>query len=142
MSETKIAPQVVVSNEYYDLYFHKGDNIVHHVFKEQLESNSFREVLLKGTEVLREHRSRKWLSDNRLHTKVLSDDDNAWANNVWLPEIMNLGWKYWAIVVPDSMINRLDLIRYVESFHSKGIVVQVFSDDIAALDWLKGIDQK
>lgn len=133
--------QVILSNDHFDLYYHDSEKIIHHVFKEKLDSESFPRVLNAGTKVLRENRATKWLSDNRRQVNVLTDEDNAWANNVWLPKTMRAGWKYWAIVVPDSMLNRADLVRYVDSFHGKGIIVKVFSDDKVAFTWLKKIDQ-
>ncbi|HEX2621000.1 MAG TPA: hypothetical protein VHL11_12655 [Phototrophicaceae bacterium] len=133
--------RTVLSNEYFDLFYHEEDKIIHHVFKEKLDSENFPKVLLAGTEVLKTNGAIKWLSDNRRHTIELTDEDNAWANNVWFPQTMRAGWKYWAIVVPDSIVNRADLVRYVNSFHGKGIKVQVFTDDQKALDWLKRVDQ-
>jgi len=135
-----MAKQIIETSECYDLFYHDEDKVIHHVFKEALDSESFHAVLEKGTEVLTEHKATKWLADNRRQEIVLSDEDNEWATTVWFPKTMAAGWKYWAIVVPDSIANRVDLMRYIEPYHATGINVKVFTDDAEALDWLKRVD--
>lgn len=136
-----MSKRIIATHPHYDLYFHEGESIVHHVFKEEIDSQSFPEVLNKGTEVLKQNKATKWLADNRRQQNVLSDEDNKWATTVWFPETKAYGWKYWAIVVPDSMVNRADLVRYVEYYYEQGIVTRVFSDEMIALEWLKGVDK-
>lgn len=135
-----MAKQVIASNNAYDLFFHEEDKIIHHIFKEDLDGLSFREVLNKGHNILKQNGATKWLSDNRRQMSVLSDEDNAWANDVWFPKTQAAGWKYWAIVVPDSMANRADLVRYIDSFYNSGIKVQVFTQDDEAYKWLLQFD--
>lgn len=133
--------KVIESNDHYDLFYHPEDKIVHHVFKEKLDSQSFPEVLNRGTEVLEQNRATKWLADNLQQKNVLTDEDNNWATTVWFPRTKALGWKYWAIVVPESMPNRADLVRYVEYYYEQGIVTRVFSDETVALHWLQSVDK-
>jgi hypothetical protein len=133
--------QLIETTDHFDLFYHDDHKIVHHIFKEAIDSDSFHLVLDRGTEVLAEHKATKWLADNRRQETVLSDDDNQWATTEWFPRTMEAGWKYWAIVVPDSFANRVDLMRYIEPYHATGINVKVFTDDNEALEWLQRVDK-
>lgn len=53
---------------------------------------------------------------------------------------MDAGWKYWAMVVPDSVIGRADHVQYVESFYNTGVRVTVYTETEPALSWLEGVE--
>ena len=101
----------VLSNDYFDLLFHENEKIVHHIYKPAMDSDHLEQVLSAGTDLLEKHQATKWLSDNRLLATAFSDEVAGWVNNVWLPRTIKAGWKYWAMVVPESVISRADHIR-------------------------------
>lgn len=126
---------------HYQLLFHEDEKIVHHVYKPSMGSAQLKELLNAGTDLLRQYRAAKWLSDNRQLQTAFTEDDAAWVNNVWLPETVRAGWKYWAMVVPESLIGQADHIQYVESFHGSGVRVSVFSNVDEAMDWITTVDR-
>lgn len=127
----------VLSNQYYDLLFHQDTKIVHHIYKPAMSSDQLIELLSAGTDLMEEYGATKWVSDNRLLVNTFSDDVAQWVNDVWLPRTVKAGWKYWAMVVPNSVIGRADHVKYVESFHDTGIWVTVHTDVEPAMKWIE-----
>lgn len=130
----------IVSNEFYELSFHEDEKIVHHTYKPDMDSAHLQELLSAGTDLLTQHGATKWLSDNRDLQVAFTEEDAAWVNNTWLPETIEAGWKYWAMVVPEALISQADHVQYVESFHGSGVWVTVYVDVESALNWLRSVD--
>ncbi len=131
----------VLSNEYFDLLFHENTKIIHHIYKPKMSGAQLKDVLNGGTKLMIEHQATKWLSDNRQLAVAFSEEDAQWVNNDWLPRTIQAGWKYWAMVVPESLISQADHIKYVESFYDLGIWVTVYEDVESALRWLERVDK-
>mgnify|MGYP003531402513 CR=1 FL=1 len=129
----------VVSNQYYDLLFHEDIKLVHHIYKPAMSSAQVKELLTAGTDLMEKYGATKWLSDNRQLVNTFSDDVAQWVNNVWLPRTIKAGWKYWAMVVPESVIGRADHVKYVESFYNTGIWVTVYTDVESAMKWIESV---
>ena len=53
--------------------------------------------------------------------------------------MINAGWKYWALVVPDEVSARQDMVAVIDMFYERGIRIMVFTDVERALNWLKGL---
>jgi hypothetical protein len=118
------------------LFYHPKSKIVHHQLGHDLTSKDFRDVLDRGVELLKEHGATKWLSDNRAmepHNK----EDGDWVNTNWLPRAKAAGWKFWALVVPDSTMARMNMSEFVELFYNQGVRVMVFIDIDEAMHWLE-----
>lgn len=135
-----IMPSInIIDNEYARLSFDPDKKIVHHCFHPNLDGENLRAVLNGGIELMKTHQAYKWLSDNR-ELKPHSEEDGRWVNEDWLPRVIAAGWKYWALVVPDDVKGRINMVEFVESFYEKGIRIMVFTDFDAAWDWLENID--
>jgi hypothetical protein len=67
---------------------------------------------------------------------VFSDEDNEWADQVWFPKMQNVGWKTWAMVVPQAVKARMNVREIIDKIHEQGVRVAVFSDINEALEWL------
>lgn len=134
-----MATITVMSNEYFDLLFHEDMKLVHHIYKPAMSSGQLKELLSAGTDLMEKYGATKWLSDNRQLANAFSDEVAQWVNDVWLPRTIQAGWKYWAMVVPDSVIGRADHIKYVESFYNTGIWVTVYTDVEPAMKWISGL---
>lgn len=127
----------ILSNRYYDLLFHEDIGLIHHIYKPPMSSDQVAELLSAGTDLMEQYGATKWLSDNRQLVNAFSDEVAEWVNNVWLPRTINAGWKYWAMVVPESLIGRADHVKYVESFHDMGIWVTVHTEVEPAIKWIE-----
>jgi len=127
--------QTLFDNEYIYMCYHPDTRIIHHHYYPQLNSRFLREGLDRGVELMKEYGAIKWLSDNR-ETDAHSAEDTEWINTNWLPRAVKAGWKYWALVVPDTVVARMNMVEFVESFYALGVRVAVFTDVDEAMKWL------
>lgn len=131
MSATKI-----IDNEFATLQYHPDKKIVHHKWKQWMPSQPFREVLTKGAEVFEKYGAQKWLSDDR-ENGALSSDDAEWALSDWSARVIEAGWKFWAVVMPEKVIGQMNMRGFVDIYAERGVSVQVFSDPDKAMTWLE-----
>jgi hypothetical protein len=111
------------------------------MFKPKMSGAHLEAVLNGGTKLMIDNKATKWLSDNRQLSVAFSEEDANWVNNDWLPRTIKAGWKYWAMVVPESVIGQADHVKYVESFYNSGVWVTVYTDVESALQWLEQVDK-
>jgi hypothetical protein len=131
----------LIDNQYVTLWFHEDTGIVHHVYRRGIGGDYLKEALMRGTDYLIERKAFKWLSDNR-DIEGVTDEESQWIDTVWLPRTMEAGWKYWALVVPESVMGRMNMIQFIESFANRGVMVRVFTDPNKAMDWLINVDKQ
>lgn len=128
----------VIDNENASLWYHPETGIVHHKFKKFAWGETFRGVLNKGLEQMEEHGATKWLSDDRA-SSALRPEDGEWAEKDWSPRVAAAGWKYWAIVLPENVIGKMNMQGFIDVQAAAGRTVKVFSDPNEALTWLENI---
>ena len=128
----------VIDSEYATLWYYPDTKIVRHVYHKFIYGQEFRDVLNKGHDVMEQYGGQKWLSDDRKNS-ALPTDDLMWALDSWSPRVFELGWKYWAIVMPDKVAGQLNMRRFMKHYVDQGLVIQVFSDEDDALQWLESI---
>lgn len=117
-------------------YPEKG--IVHHTFHKPIGGDAFRSVLLTGVDLLREHGDSKWLSDDR-GNGALAPEDTEWSFTAWFPQAKEAGWKFWALVVPEDMMARMNLKQIIEHYSERRVRIMVFTSLEQALPWLENI---
>ena len=127
---------VVINNDSASLWYHPHKQIVHHQFHGFIYGQEFQAVLLAGMQLLKENKARKWLSDDRA-MPVLRPEDMEWAHTNWLPQMVQAGWKYWAIVQPEKVIGQMNMERIVREYLAAGITAKYFSDPDEAMTWLE-----
>lgn len=133
-----MATQTIIDSPSASLVFHAESRIVHHKLCKDIDSKTLRQVLNSGVQLLKDQQATKWLSDNR-EINAHSAEDTEWINTQWLPNAIAAGWKYWALVVPDDFVARLNMTEFVDSFYAKGIRILVFTDLDKATKWLEGV---
>jgi hypothetical protein len=126
----------VIDTDYATLWYYPEQKIVHHVFKRFIYGQEFRQVLEKGLEIFKQHGAQRWLSDDR-NNSALPKDDSEWGINDWSPRVVEAGWKYWAIVMPDKVVGQMNMQRFIDLYATKGVTIQIFDDSDEALNWLK-----
>ncbi|HWO09306.1 MAG TPA: hypothetical protein VNN80_07495 [Polyangiaceae bacterium] len=97
----------------------------------------FRQALSAGTQAMRQHGATAWLSDDRLNGP-LPDADEAWGTGTWFAQTRAAGWKFWAMVVPERAVGKLNVKRFVELYRRRGIEAQMFTEPADAFVWLHG----
>lgn len=128
----------ITETEYATLWYHPDTKIVHHQFHKFIHGEEFRQVLEKGLEIFKQHGATKWLSDDRLNSTTTAED-GAWAVTDWSPRVTQAGWKYWAIVMPDKIVGKLNMQRFIEENGKKGVTIDIFGDPEEALKWLESV---
>ena len=130
----------LVENEYATLIYHCDAKFIHHTFHQPIGGEAFREVLNTGITTLAEHQSTKWVSDDR-ENMALSREDTAWSKEDWFPRAVEAGWKYWALVVPQNILARMNMKEFVDSYAVQGLRIRVFSKPEEAIAWIKTCDR-
>ncbi len=110
--------------------------MLHHQMLQPPSSAEFRELLAAGADIVDGYSTSKWLSDDRGNT-VLREEDELWADTVWLPRVLKAGFKYWAIVLPAAAIGQLNMRRLAAQHARRGIISRIEAEPFAAFEWLK-----
>jgi hypothetical protein len=126
----------IEDNQFATLWYHPETKIIHHEFHKFMYGETLRAFLQKGTEALKNNKSKKWLSDDRKNP-VLRTEDMEWGKTNWFPQTVQAGWKYWAIVQPEQAIAKQNMEKLVEVYASAGITAKFFSDAGEAMTWLE-----
>ena len=118
------------------LWYYPELRMVHHQMHKTPTSEQFRELLTRGADLVERYGAPKWLSDDRGNT-VLRPQDEAWSHDVWLPRVLRGGFKFWAIVMPQAAIGKLNMRRLSAEHAKQGIVSAVRENPAAAFEWLQ-----
>ncbi len=130
---------ILLDNDAVTLVYYPEFGIVHHTFHRGIKDEELQEVLKAGLQVFIENGCHKWLSDDRGNADGLSQEQFEWGEINWIQPMIRAGWKFWALVVPDEISAREDMIPLIESYYERGVRVMVFTDVQRAQDWLKGL---
>ena len=128
--------QVILDNEFITLWFHPDSKIIHHEFHKFTQGQTLRDCLSTGAEQMELKKANKWLSDDRKNT-VVGEDDMKWTSTVWRPRVIKAGWKYWALVLPEKTIGKMNMQRIIKDYAETGVTVQAFNNPDEALKWLE-----
>ncbi len=134
-----MADLTILSNEYATLVYHEDKKIVHHTFLKPIGGQPFRDILLAGVDCMTKYGATKWLSDDRENSE-LSPEDGKWATTVWSKLVQEAGWKTWALVVPNDIMGRLNMVEFVNLYSKRGVRVMVFTKLEEAIAWLDSIE--
>jgi hypothetical protein len=129
--------EIIIDNEYASLWFYPEHKIVHHKFHQFIHGDKFREVLMKGADLFEQKGCKKWLSDDR-NNSALRAEDIEWGNQNWAPRVLNAGWKYWALMMPDKVLGKMNMRPLIDQYLEQGVKVEIFDDVDEALKWLSG----
>ena len=90
---------------------------------------------MKGALAFEQYVCTKWLSDDRKFGAI-HPDDKKWGDTVWQPLMMDAGWRYWAMVLPQRVVGQLNIQKLVDEYEKLGVVCSFHLDPKDALDWL------
>lgn len=127
--------EIVIDTPAARLLYHPGPKIVHHEFRRFVHGADLRNVLERGAEILQRRRARSWLSDDR-GNGPLKPADAEWAQTEWFPRVRDAGWRYWAVVMPEGAVGKMNMRRWIETYAALGIVARPFDDPDVAMQWL------
>lgn len=131
-----MSKMTIIDNDYLNLWVYPDKKIVHHQFHKFIYGQPFRDGLMAGAAAMQKHGIHKWLSDDRKNSAVPAED-LEWSQQVWVPQVMQAGWEYWAVVLPERAVGQMNMKRHIQTFKEMGVTVQVFDDPEAAMHWLE-----
>ena len=131
-----MAAEIIVDNEFITMWYFPDKRIVHHRLHKFSYGDTLRSALEAGVEQLRKHHAHKWLSDDRSYA-ALTKEDAEWGETYWGPSAVEAGWRYWAIVLPKSVLGKLSMERIIGIYEKLGLTVKVFSDVDEGMAWLE-----
>lgn len=132
---TSMRRETVVETPFASLWYYPAERIVHHQIHKFIYGEAFRELLLKGAEVLKANGATKWVSDDR-NNGALRSEDKEWADACWQPLVVRSGWKTWAIVLPETIVGQMNMRRVIQGDGLRSLEVQLFSSPEEALAWI------
>lgn len=127
--------ETVLENKYVTIWLYPKEGIVHHQFHQYTFGDTFREILLLGLSTFESNRCTKWLSDDRAFGALLPED-KTWGNEVWRPRVLKAGWKYWGMVLPDTVTGQLNLKMMIDEYAEAGVITQIYNTPEDAMKWL------
>ena len=128
----------VIENEFCNLWYYPKTKIVHHKIHKFIFGDTFYKMLLAGTDLMEKNHATKWLSDDR-GVPVLRKEDTDWGAANWFPRTAKAGWKYWAIMIPEQPIGKMNMEALAELYGKAGVTVRFFSDLNVAMKWLESL---
>ncbi len=126
---------IILDNNQVTLKYEKENDLLHDVYKADITFETIQTSLNKGLDLIKAHDIHKWLTDTRA-IGGFGKDGAAWVINEWAPGAVEAGWKYWALVVPESMEGRAAMMQFMGTFAEKGVNVRVFTSEPPAREWL------
>ncbi len=117
------------------LFVYPEKRIVHHTVHKFIYGEDFRNLMTKGADIFIKHKCNKWLSDDRSNS-ALKKEDVEWGQKNWENRILEKGWEYWALVMPEKTVGKMNMQKIVERYKSKGVEVKIFSDVDEGFEWL------
>ncbi len=114
------------------------EKVVFKTFSGFIYGEEMQNAFNKGLEALKANNGCKWLSDNR-GLKPYRQEDVKWINDVWLPQILKAGWRYWAVLEPENILGQLSMKNFLDLYQQMGITLRVFHTKEEGLAWLNSV---
>jgi hypothetical protein len=126
---------LILENDWGAVYYASEHQYIFCPIKQPVQGQPLYDLLNAGADHLAQAGYKKWLSDIRKHGES-SAEDITYGLTIWGPRAAQAGWKYWALVVPESVAGRAGMVALVEGYFNLGVRVVVFTDVELAHEWL------
>jgi len=101
----------IIDSKNFSLLYYPDKKIIHHKFHYYVYGETLHKYLNAGIKIMKDHGATKWLSDDR-NNPTLSPEDIQYGKEVWGPAAKEAGWKYWAIILPESIVGKSSLAQF------------------------------
>ncbi|MDW8331693.1 MAG: ATP-binding protein [Cyclobacteriaceae bacterium] len=136
----EVEGQICDDNEYGRIYYNARLNLCGIIWKQQPTSEAYRKIFEKSLEILRLYNTPFWISDLRKQGRVPSEDQ-IWMLTTILPDAVNNGLSYVAVIFDPKQHNEDYLKRIDENLHNAGVKVKFFQSKNEAEAWLESIQE-
>jgi hypothetical protein len=113
---------------------------VHTEWKAFANSVEFRAALMRALDAIRDKRAVGYLSDTR-KIKVIVHKDQDWANEVWVPLLVEAGVKRFALVTAASGLGKVNVEEVIDMVDNRGLLMRGFDSVDRARAWLAEVTQ-
>lgn len=96
----------------------------------------FQEACNASLDLLIDKQTDRLLVNNK-QSKVVSSENQAWLNNIWLPKAYKKGHRKSAIVIAEDIFNQVAVKQIVNQMDQGKVIIQFFQTQDSALEWLK-----
>ena len=127
--------ETILENDYASVWYYPEEKIIHHKFHKFIFGEIFQKVMTKAADVFEEKGCKKWLSDDRKNW-ALRKEDIDWGELNWKPRVLKAGWKFWAVLMPDKVVGKMNMRTLIDEYQKEGVTVEIFDDIDEALNWL------
>lgn len=124
--------------EKYKIYFEPASNCVTMEWDGYASSYEFREGTELMLNTLIKHNTSKVIASIKGMT-LISQDDQQWMNNTFLPRAINFGMKYVAIIKPDSYFNKVAVESISYKVDKSKLSIGFFDNLQEAREWLSNL---
>lgn len=129
-------PEVLYDSPFATMWYYPENKIIHHQIHKFIFGQEFQNLMLAGMNAVKKYHAKKWLSNDRSNA-MLRKEDVEWSGENWLPQALQAGWKYWAIVLPTKSIGRKNMEDSARDSSAMGLITRVFDSEEEALRWLE-----
>jgi hypothetical protein len=105
-------------------------------FKAFVDGEDFRSLSNAGIELLIQKKASKWLGDCR-NMGAVTQEDQRWSSEDWLPRVMAAGLTHMAIVSPKKVVAQMAVKTFMTKVQGKQHVTMNFDDLEKARAWLR-----
>lgn len=127
--------QIVLDNESATVRYYPDAGYIHHTFHGPQHGAPFMAIMNTALDHLIANGGTKWLSDDRKNAQF-EPPDIEFALQDWGPRAAANGWKFWALVVPESLAGQEGMTAIVQAFWELGVRVAIFTEVEEAREWL------
>lgn len=114
---------------------------VHTEWKAFANSAEFRAALMRALDVIRDKHAIGYVSDTR-KVKVVVHEDQNWANEVWIPLLVDAGVQRFALVTAASGLGKLNVEDVINMVDNRGLLMRGFASLDEAWRWLAEIPKR
>jgi hypothetical protein len=126
----------VRDDEYVTMVYYPETKILHHQIHKFFFGQTYRDIFNTGVQVFKKYGACKWLSDDKSVTSF-TKEDVEWGYKEWFPRMIESGWKYWALILPEKVIGQVAVKRMAENYTSQGVQTRTFTSIDEAKKWLE-----
>ncbi len=130
--------QLIKETPKWKLEWEGGGKVLIKTIRGYIKGEEVVELFNTGYEEVRKNMGNKWMSDNT-NLIVYKPEDIEWINTVWLPKMLNIGWKHWAVLEPKLATGNISMRSFIGYYQERGINLKIFHDYDEALNWISSL---
>lgn len=130
--------QTILDNESITVQYYPAEGYIQHTFHGPQTGEPFRRMMNIALDAFIANGGTKWLSDDRKNAQF-APEDIEFALGDWGPRAAASGWKFWALVVPESLAGQEGMTAIVSHFYELGVRVAIFTEVDEAREWLLSV---